>query len=356
MSESRTILVTGVGGGGSNNLVASLRLAGIEEAGCRLIGSNLKPEVLAKSPLAENFLLPVATDPAYPAALKALIARERVDLVMPNNDREVAAVSALRDELGCRVFLPPHEAIQTCHDKHLFHRRLSSHGLPLARSFPLESLADIPLVMKELGGGRFWVRPRSGSGSRGATWVNNAEQAEAWIKLWVEMRGYRVEQFTISEFLPGKDYCFQSVWRDGRLLVGKLCQRLAYFFGDNTLSGMTSTPAIARTLKDDAALETILAAVKAICPVPHGNFSFDLKGRADGTMCLTECNIGRFCMITPIFDRTGRYNTAEVHVRAALDMPLAIEEGLDIDEGWYLLRELDTLPTIVHESQLQRPL
>jgi hypothetical protein len=33
MSESRTILVTGVGGGGSNNLVASLRLAGIEEIG-----------------------------------------------------------------------------------------------------------------------------------------------------------------------------------------------------------------------------------------------------------------------------------------------------------------------------------
>ena len=72
-------------------------------------------------------------------------------------------------------------------------------------------------------------------------------------------------------------------------------------------------------------------------------------------MCVCECNIGRFCMITPIFDRTGKYNMAEMHVRSAFDdNSVTIADPIDIAEDYYLLRELDTLPTIVHKSELDR--
>jgi carbamoyl-phosphate synthase large subunit len=310
---------------------------------------------LAKSPLKENFLLPEATEDEYPPALRTLIEREGVDLVIPNNDREVGRISELRDTLPCRTFLPHPETVALCHDKYRMYDRLTMGGIPVAKTYEIKSLGDIEGIMERLGGERFWVRPKTGSGSRGATWVETADQARAWIGLWVSLRGYRVEEFTISEFLPGRDYCFQSVWKDGRLLVGKLCERLAYFFGENKLSGMSSTPAVAVTLRDEAALESIFASIRLLDERPNGNFSFDLKGRADGVMCVTECNIGRFCMITPIYDRTGRYNTAQIHLLAALDRLTEIpEDPIDIEEDQYLIRELDTPPTIVDGQVLRR--
>jgi carbamoyl-phosphate synthase large subunit len=184
--------------------------------------------------------------------------------------------------------------------------------------------------------------------------VRDGEQARHWIGLWCDLREFTLTDFIISEFLPGRDYAFQSVWKDGRMVVGKMIERLSYFFGRNMLSGMSSSPSIARTLLDRKTFEeVILKAIHGICDHPHGNFNLDLKGRADGTMCVTELNIGRFCMITPIFDRTGRYNTAEMHVRCALGLDVQVDDPLDYEDGCYLIRELDTLPTILRGDEFK---
>ena len=135
----------------------------------------------------------------------------------------------------------------------------------------------------------------------------------------------------------------------------KISSVKVYFFGENKLSGMSSTPAIAKTLRDDVALETIFKAINTLTDRPHGNFNFDLKGRSDEEMCLTECNVGRFCMITPIFDRTGKHNTVEMYIRSAFDdNSVQIDNPIDIEEDCYLLRELDTEPTIISKSQLEK--
>lgn len=350
--KRRRVLITGVGGGGSNNLIASLYASRLDFKEYLFLGSNLKAEILAKSPLEENYILPVATDSNYNESLKKLIAEKKIDLVVPNNDREVAKISQIRDELDCRIFLPPDETVRLCQDKMAMHKRLAEAGIPIARTYSLSSLEDIEPAMGEIGGERFWIRPRTGSGSKGATWVRNAKQAKDWIELWVSLRGFHVDQFTVSEFLAGRDYACPSVWKDGKLIVAKMCERLEYFFGANRLSGMSSTPAVARTIRDEQALDTIMKTVHTLCSRPHGNFNFDLKGRDTGEMCITECNIGRFFMITPIFDLTGKYNTAEIHIRCAFDEDPHIEAPIDIEEGYFLLRDLDTTPTIVHETKL----
>ncbi|MGI9227422.1 MAG: hypothetical protein ACR2PU_01390, partial [Gammaproteobacteria bacterium] len=159
--------------------------------------------------------------------------------------------------------------------------------------------------------------------------------------------------FQISNFLPGRDYCFQSVWKEGELVVAKMCERLSYFMGANRLSGMSSTPEIARTIYDEEALETIFKAIKILTDHPHGNFNLDLKGDNESNMNITEVNIGRFCMITTIFDSTGKVNTAEAYVRSSLGESIDIENSIDIDEGYLLIRELDTEPLIIHESEIK---
>ena len=350
------ILITGMGDGGSNNLVRSLEKSCLDLEKYTWFGSNLAPEIIAQSPLplGQNFLLPPATDPDYPAALTQLVRDQRIDLVIPNNDREVAAISAIRDVLSCRTFLPDNQTVQACQDKVVFYNKLTAAGIPVAKSYPLERFSDIGRIGKKITTDRIWIRPKSGSGSKGATWVNNAQQAEYWINLWVSLRGYKITDFTMSEFLPGRDYCFQSVWKNGRLLVCGLVERLSYLGGANRLSNMSSSPSFAKTIRDDSALKTIFETVRVLSDRPHGNFSFDLKGRSDGRMCITECNIGRFCMITPIFDLVGRYNMAEMHVRAAFDEePEHIENPIDIQEGYYLVRTLDNQPKIVSHEDLE---
>jgi len=235
----KRILITGVGGGGSNNLINSIRKSNLKDY--ELIGSNISKEILAKTPLKGNYILPVATDPGYGETLARFIQEKNIDLIIPNNDREVGKVSEIRDQLDCKVFLPADEVIKKCHDKHKMYLELEKVGIPMAESFELKSYDDIQSSMDKIGGDKFWVRPKTGSGSRGATWIKTADQAKAWIDLWIDLRGYELENFTISEFLPGRDYCFQSVWKNGEMIVGKMCERLAYFFGANKLSNMSSS-------------------------------------------------------------------------------------------------------------------
>ena len=350
----KNILITGIGGGGSNNLYESLRLSKLNKAEYNFIGSNIDQKTLAKSPLKENIILPVATDPRYKPALMDLVKKFNIDLIIPNNDREVGVISAMREDLDCKIFLPDNSTIMACQDKHKMYQKLEGFDIPMAKSYAIESLEDIDKFIKKLPGDKFWVRPRKGSGSKGATWVKSAQQAKEWIQLWIDLRDFKVDDFTISEFLPGRDFCFQSVWKDGELVLAKLCERLSYFGGENRLSGMSSTPAVAKTVYDKKALDTIFKCVTHLTDYPHGNFNFDLKGNINGEMCITECNVGRFCMITPIFDRTGNFSTAEYYVRSAFDdiEENLIKDPIDIEENCFLIRELDTLPTIVREKEL----
>lgn len=350
----KNILITGIGGGGSNNLYESLRISNLDHEKFKFFGSNVDEKIIAKSPLEDNILLPLATAPNYKEQLIKAIGDLKIDLIIPNNDREVGVISEIRDSLNCKVFLPDHETVVACQDKHKMYQKLEEFGILMAKSFAINSLSEIDSIMDKLPGDKYWVRPRIGSGSKGATWVKTAQQAKEWIQLWVELRGFKVEDFTISEFLPGRDYCFQSVWKDGELVLAKMCERLSYFGGENRLSGMSSTPAVAKTILDPSALETIFKTVSKLTSHPHGNFNFDLKGNIDGEMCITECNVGRFCMITPIFDRTGKHSTAEYYVRSAFNEieDNIILDPIDIEENCYLLRELDTLPLIVKADQL----
>lgn len=349
----RKILITGAGGGGSNNLIRSLKVSSLD---LDIYGSNLNSFVLAKSATEKNFLLPPASDSSYIDALIHRIDRHSIDLVIPNSDREIRRISDDRDKIPCRLFLPPRHVVEVCQDKYAMHLQLEAAELETAKSISINDYDDIEPALDALAdtGDRFWIRPRSGSGSKGATWVKNARQARSWISLWEELRGYPVDTFTISEFLPGRDYAFQSVWCDGRLVVGKMCERLSYFFGANLLSGMSSTPAVARTVRDDHAVETALRTVQAVCEHPHGNFNLDMKGDSNGVMNVTECNVGRFFMITPIFDLSGKINTAETYVRCAFDELLDFDEEIDIEENIYLLRDLDTEPMVVSGKYIQR--
>jgi carbamoyl-phosphate synthase large subunit len=286
-------------------------------------------------------------------AVNRVIETERIDLLIPNNDVDVRMVSDLRDEIACRLFLPRKHVIELCQDKLDLTVFLRSRGVHAPLTYPIEDLDTIDETFARLAPAPLlWCRIRTGSSSAGATPVKTPEQARGWIAYWQEMRGVPATSFTLSEYLPGRDYSFQCLWKSGRLVLAKMSERLSYFGGGNSPSGVSSTPALAKTVFEPAVAEVCEAAIRAIDPEMSGVCCFDLKEDARGVPCVTEINAGRFAMITSIYDLTGKHNMAETYVRLAVDEPVHIADEYDVVEDHYLVRDLDTLPGIFDAEDL----
>ena len=179
----------------------------------------------------------------------------------------------------------------------------------------------------------------------GATAVATAEQARGWISYWEDMRRVPAKLFTLSEYLPGRDFACQSVWKNGTVFAIRCCERLAYYGGAHRASGVSSTPSLAKTVRDQRVTDICLDAIRAIDDDASGVFAVDLKENREGVPCVTEINAGRFFMITNIFDLTGPVNLAALYVRLACDEPVAVQLH-DEDAEHYLVRDLDTAPGI----------
>ena len=107
----RRLLLTGAGSAATSNLIRSLR-AGYRSAA--IIGAHSDRFLLKKSSADRNYLLPALTHPSYFRALARVIARERVNLVIPTTDAEVHAFARRRARLP--VFLPRPAVVDLCQD------------------------------------------------------------------------------------------------------------------------------------------------------------------------------------------------------------------------------------------------
>ena len=345
----RRLLLTGAGSAATSNLMRSLR------AGYRsltIVGCHSDRFLLKKSAADRNYLVPALTHPGYFRALRRVIAREHVDLLIPTTDAEVHAFTRARVKLPCRRFLPRKAVVDLCQDKYRLNMVLRSRGVPAPATYPVSSLRSLEAIFTRLPREPVWCRVRSGSGSTGAIPVMRPEQARSWIAYWSEMRGVPATSFILSEYLPGRDFSCQAVWKAGTLVLVKTCERLSYFGGGGNPSGTSSISQLAKTVFAPEVVAVCTAAIRAIDPHASGTFNFDLRENSRGVPCLTEINAGRFPSGTNIFDLTGRTNLAATFVRVALDEPVRLRETYDPAEGYYTVRDLDTLTGVFRADEL----
>ena len=343
------VLIPGAGTGPGNSLVRSLRAA---DPSIVIVGTHDDRFVLKKSWADVNYLVPPPARPRFADALRSIVREEQVRLIFPNTDADVKAFSDLRDQFPSRLFLPSKAVIDLCQDKHALSAFLRSRGFPVAASHEIADLHAIENIFETLGARRpIWCRARAGFGSWGATPVNTPEQARSWITYWEEMRGVPATSFTLSEYLPGRDLGCQCLWKDGRLVLIKTAERVSYFGGADRPSGVSSNAALAKTVVEPDAVRLCAGAIRAIDPQATGAFTVDLKGDATGRMCLTEINAGRFITTTNLFDLAGKHNMSITYVRLALGDDVAIDDPYDAPEDYYFVRDLDTVPAILHGDE-----
>lgn len=347
---SARLLVTGAGTAGTSNLIRSLRAG---DRALFIVGCHSDRFVLRKSTAHRNYLVPSLTDPGFLRALRRVVTREKIDLLIPTTDADVAAFARARARISCRLFLPRKRLIELCQDKYRLNRFLRARGIPAPLTYPVTGLRAIGRIFARLPARSLvWCRIRAGSGSMGAIPVKRAEQARSWIAYWREMRGIPVTSFTLSEYLPGRDFSCQSLWKDGTLILTKTCERLSYFGGGAHPSGISSVSHLAKTVFEPKVVETCTRAIRAIDPRASGTFNFDLRENAAGVACITEINAGRFPSGMNIYDLTGEHNLTALYVRVALGEPVELREEYEPAEGYYTVRDLDTPTGVFHADDL----
>lgn len=342
-------LVTSAGIAASNNLVRSL---GAGDPFLEVFGCHDDRFLLKKSPADGNYLLPPSRGTRWRRALLRILRAKRIDLLIPCGDEDVLAVSRVRGRLGKRVFLPPHAVIRLCQDKYRLNRHLRGRGIPVPATYAVGSLLDVDRIFRRFPRrSLLWCRPRTGSGGLGAIPVRNREQARSWILYWQQMRRTPVSAFTLAEYLPGRDFGCQSLWRRGRLILIKTYERLSYLSTGNRPSQVSSIAALAKTVVEPRIVDICTRAVRALDREISGVFSIDLREDARGVPCITEINAGRFSSATNIFDLTGKHNMAVIYVRLARGARIDIEHVYDAVEDYYMLRDLDSPPRIFHAEE-----
>jgi len=343
------LLITNAGRGASNNLIRSLRAG---DPSLAILGCHHDQFVLKNSDADHNYLVPPAGHPRRISMLRRILKTERVDLLVPTSDDDVVEFSRARNGLGHHLFLPRPATIEACQDKYGLSVRLRTRGIPAPLTYPVTSLSHLGAIFRRLGRpARAWCRIRTGAGALGAIPVASAAQANSWIAYWRDLRGVPVTSFTVSEYLPGRDFGCQSLWKDGQLVLIKTYERLSYLGSGSQPAEVSSVAALAKTVYEPRVVEVCEAAIRTLDGKASGVFSVDLKENAAGTPCVTEINAGRFSSATNIFDLTGKHNMAVTYVRLAQGERPGVSGTYDAVADHYMLRDVDTLPRMFDAEQ-----
>ena len=273
------VLLLGAGGTAGINFTKSLRMTD----DYYIVGTDMAKYNINFCPLNKTYRVPACTEPNYTDIICEIIKDEEIDFVHAQPDIEVEQLGLNSHMYNAKTFLPTSETINICRNKLITSRILSDAGIkiPTTYSCHREDLEDKFNILID-GCDRIWVRAVKGSGSKASLPVRTYTQLTSWMQYWVENKRLEYSEFAISEFLPGDEYAFQSVWKNGELITSMARRRVEYFFGNIMPSGQSSTPSVAVTVHNDELNQLCYNAVKLIDDNASGVFCIDCKTNSDG--------------------------------------------------------------------------
>jgi hypothetical protein len=343
-------LITGAGTGSSGNMIRALRAMTPKPY---IVGLNDDRFMLKLSLADRNYLSPAPASDEFVNSILEIVRREQINVIMPTDDNLVKALSNERDRFPLELLLPRRETIDLCQDKHALNVFLRQRDISAPLTYEVRSLRDLDKIFARFSrAGILWCRTRRGSRSLAATPVATAEQARAWITQWRDLRGVRVSDFTLGEYLPGRHLMVQSVWHNGDLLRAQSIEILSYFAAGNNPSGVFSLACLAKTVVATDALQVTLSAVRAIEQKPSGAFFVELRETADGVPSITEINAGRFPSGVTSLLAIGDDNMVAVFASAAIGDPITVAEPLGSAQEYYLVRDIDATPGVFSATDL----
>ncbi|HEX2206308.1 MAG TPA: ATP-grasp domain-containing protein [Longimicrobium sp.] len=288
------VLVTGAGALLGQGIIRSLRLSGLAP---EIVAADPSPHAVGLWWADRRHLIPLASDPGYVQALRALLRAERPDALLVGTDTELPLIAGVREELeaetGTAVLVSPPDVVRIADDKWLTYAFLRDQGLPA----PASALPENAEALAEEIGFPLIVKPRVGARSVGVSRVETLAQLRRALE---GREGLVVQECVASDH--------------DEYTAGTLC-----FPGQPTLSivmrrdlrdGNTWRAYVEHFPELNAQVRTIAGALRSYGPA---NFQFRVSG---GQAKVFEIN-ARFSGTTPLRARAG-FNEVEMALRHVL--------------------------------------
>ena len=194
-------------------------------AGATTVAADANPLAPALYHADRHALVPRIEEPEYVPALRELVDRHDVRLIVPLTDLDQVVLARVREELGALVLLPEAEIVERLGDKYLAHILFEERGIPspptwLPNTVPDD--AEYPLL----------VKARNGFGSRHI--YRAADPAQLGFFL-----GYTPVDSIVQACLGGEEFSIDVFCDlDGRCL-NAIPRTMIESKGGESIKGMT---------------------------------------------------------------------------------------------------------------------
>jgi carbamoyl-phosphate synthase large subunit len=265
------------------------------------------------------------------------MAEPEVVMIAPDNQ----VLRWVTHEHPYAAFLPKPQTVLLCQDKFECGLQWRRDGLREDRTtlidFELDDLTSFDFSRFEF---PLWLRARHGAGAKAAICATTNSEAASWYSFW-KQRDPSLE-FVTEGYLPGRDYSWCGIYRDGELLVSFARERLEYLYPHLTPEGLTGTPTRAQIVHNADVDEMAEAAVSSVDADPHGIFCVDLREDETGQPRPTEINAGRFSTTVGLWSLFSiRSNFVALAAELAVGDDWRLELWDPLPEGLILSRHID---------------
>jgi carbamoyl-phosphate synthase large subunit len=162
-----TVLVSASGAPGTAALLRALRENGEREV--RLVGTDMSERSIGRHLCDAFHLVPAGSDPAFPDAIRAVVEREGVDVVLPQSSFDLQGLAEHRGDFPVPVLVSDPETIRRSNDKAETYALLHRLGIPAPAFRRVNGAHEVEAAARELGYPERPVcfKPVFSSGSRG---------------------------------------------------------------------------------------------------------------------------------------------------------------------------------------------
>ncbi len=288
---------------------------------------------------------PVSETAAYRRVASEILDAERPDAVIVVPEVEVLHWAENPFPFPC--LLPPAEFCRTVISKERLFSALAGTDL-IPRSQKLEKSAVLSGKFPNPLGYPVWVRDASAgtASGKGSFMAHDVAELRAWMEI-----NPGIENFQLSEFLPGGNYGCFCLFKNGILKKLAIAERQEYIMAKVAVSGITGNTSKGRLLNDarirDVALRAIDLLARRCAVKMNGLVVVDMKATADGAPKITEINI-RHVAFSSSFANAG-FNLSEFHLLCALDREgeFSPEVEKTFPPNNLILRDVDGAPIYV---------
>jgi carbamoyl-phosphate synthase large subunit len=262
MRNSYNVLIVPAGSGMAVAAIQMLR----RRRGVKIVAADANNLASGLYLSHKGYLVPSFDSPSFYSALKKIIRKENINVLIPALDTVLLNFSQRKEEfnkLGVEVLVSNPQTIKITRDKWKTYNKLKGI-VPLPKSFIKKEDIDIgfPLIIK----------PRSGSGSKDVYKLESKSELDFFYK--------KISKPIIQEYLCGKEYTVDCLAdKNGNLLLCIPRERI------ETKAGISVKGKIVKNRKLEDMAKKVSECIKFFGP-----FFFQAKEDKNGIPKLTEIN------------------------------------------------------------------